>query len=54
MRNQCARIHFVCLFLLIFHACFNIVYLGYIICKNAFVYSEFIKTLTIVNINESQ
>ena len=41
-------------FSLYLQACFNIVYLGYIVCENAFVYSEFGKILTIVNLNQSQ
>ena len=67
---KCEIFHFPSLILLIFHAklfwfiytsfslhlqaCFNIVYLGYIICKNAFFYSEFGNILTIVNLNQSQ
>ena len=35
-------------------ACFNIVYLGYIICENVFFYSKFGNILIIVNLNQSQ
>ena len=41
-------------FLLNFEACFNIAYLGYIICENAFFYFEFGNILTTVNINRDQ
>ena len=35
-------------------ACINIIYLNYIICENAFFYSELCNILTIQNLNQSQ
>ena len=41
-------------FLLHFQACFNIVYVGYVMYENELFHFEFGKLVTIVNLNQNQ